>query len=230
MKPAKPFFPSVVFAVACCCHPDPHIASFHVTPVGYCPSGGQSIHVEWQTGKGDATLQVEPEDATPRSVPNNGSYDYPAHDSVVTLMVAAGELRPHVIQPVHPVDHHSLNALATRCESDWVSADPADFGGALNAYAVDVHPAVISNKCSPMATSKSTCRRPVKVEHAGKTWELAPDAVLNVTRDATPMNGPWTLSQKLLPGEACGTESASGALEIDLVLEIGCTKGAIYEQ
>ena len=230
MKSSKRLSSSLLLSVACCCHADPKITSFHVTPVGYCPSGSQTIHVEWQTGKGDTTLQVEPEDAKPRSVPSNGSYDYPAHDSVVTLVVAAGELKPHVIQPVHAVDHHSLNGLATGCANDWVSAAPTDFGGGPNAYAPDVHPAVISNKCSPTATSKSTCRRPVKVEHAGKIWDLAPDAVLNVTSDATPMNGPWTLSQKLLPGEACGTESASGALEIDLVLEIGCTKGASYEE
>lgn len=220
----------LLFVLTCCCHADPKIASFHVTPASYCPSAHQTIHVDWQTDKGNATLQIDPDDRVPRAVPSSGTFDFAAHDSVVTLVVSAGELKPHVVQPIRAVDQHSLNALGQDCANDWVTAAPADFGGGSNVYPADAHPAVISNKCSPTASATATCHRTVEITHAGRTWELGPDAVLDITHDESPMSGPWTLRQKLLPGEVCATPSASSALEVDLNLELGCTKGAGYEQ
>jgi hypothetical protein len=219
-----------IILLACCCHPDPKINSFSVTPAGYCPSGSQKIHVEWNTAKGATTLQIEPDDPAPRAVAAKGSLDIDAHDVVVTLAVTDGNFRPHVIQPVHAVGRRPLNDIAMTCKDGWVETKPAEFGGGPNAYAADVHPAVISNKCAPNASATSTCRRHATVLHAGKTWDIGPDAVLDVTKDETPMSGPWTLRQQLLAGEQCESQSAEGALAVELTLEVGCTKGVTYEQ
>jgi hypothetical protein len=225
----------LLLLVMACCHPNPRINAFHVTPAGYCPSGTQKIHIDWDTAKGNTTLQIAPDDAKPRSVAARGSTEFPAHDVTVTLTVSSGALHPHVIQPVRAVDHHTLNSLATeagggKCQDGWVTADPAEFGGGPNAFAADAHPSVISNKCGAHATSTATCRRNVKVQHAGLTWKLAPNSALDVISSAAPMAGSWVLSQELLPGEQCGSESAKGAIEVDLSLEIDCTKGVSYEQ
>lgn len=218
-----------------CCHPNPKIKAFHVTPAGYCPSGTQKIHVDWDTEKGDATLQIAPDDAIPRSVAGRGSAEFAAHDATVTLTVSAGPLHPHVIQPVRAVDHHTLNSLATeagggKCQDGMVTADPAEFGGGANAFAADAHPSLISNKCVAGVSSSATCKRKVMVQHAGFTWNIPPNSALDVSSAAAPMAGPWVLSQQLLAGEQCGTESAKGAIEVDLSLEIDCTRGAAYEQ
>jgi hypothetical protein len=213
-----------------CGHPSPTIKSFHVTPTGYCASGTQKIHIDWDTDKGETTLEVSPDDARPQVVSAKGMRELPAHDVVVTLRVSKGALAPHVIQPVRAVNHHSLNGLALSCKDGWVRADPTDFGGSDQAFASEVHPEVISNKCARNSPASASCHRDVRVTHAGKTWEIAPDSLMDLGVNSLPMNGDWVLEQKLIGSEQCGSESAAGALEIDLELEAGCTKGAAYEQ
>lgn len=213
-----------------CGHPSPQIKSFRVEPVGYCPSGRQKIHVSWETKKGATTLQISPDEPAPRSVDATGSLEFDAHDAVVTLTVKDGALAPHVVMPVRAVDHHSLNGLATHCQNGWVSAEPQELGAGAAAFAADVHAGAISNKCSPNAPVTDTCHRQVQVVHGNHMWNVGPDSVLDVTNDQAPMTGPWTLRQQLLAGEQCNSQSAEGALEIDLSLEFGCTKGASYEQ
>jgi hypothetical protein len=224
----------VLLVVVMGCHPNPKIKSFAVRPVGYCP-GTRAIHVEWDTAKGDTTLQIEPDDPKPRHVSARGSTDFPPHDATVTLTVRSGALAPHVTQPVRAAVSHPLNGGVTeagggKCQDGWVTADPTDFGGGPNAYAADAHPSVISNKCSRDAASTATCRRHVKVQHAGLTWSLDPNSEIDVAAATAPMAGSWVLSQELLPGEACGSPSASHAIEVDLSLKIDCAKGVSYEQ
>lgn len=217
-------------ALCCCCHPNPKIESFHVTPAGYCSSSKQKIHVDWKTSKGDTTLLIQPDQPAPQAVKGQGTRELEPHDMVITLTVSKGELHPHVIQPVRAVDHHTLNALAVHCPDGWAQSDPQDFGGGSGAFAPEAHPSMISNVCAPGAAEKATCRREAKVEHAGKSWRIPANTAVDVSADQVSMAGPWVLAQQLLPGEVCGTPSATAALEIDLSLEIGCTGGASYEQ
>jgi hypothetical protein len=228
-----------------CGHPNPKIKAFHVTPAGYCPSiaGQQTISVDWDTEKGDTTLQISPDDPQPRKVDPHGATKFAAHDVTVTLTVSDGQLHPHVIQPVRAVHQHALNGLSTdaggTCKDGWVTTNPDDFGGGPEAFDPNAHPSFISNKCDATASQTATCHRHAKVMNgemvngqfkARFTWDVQPGGTVDVRSSAAPMSAKWVLAHELLPNEVCGTDSAAHALEVDLHLEIDCTRGVAYEQ
>ena len=192
----------------------------------YC-SSTQAIAVDWRTEGGAVTLQVAPDDPSPRAIAPEGQLSIPPHDVTITLTVARGKLAPHRVIPVRAAGKHPLSALVTdagggSCVAPWVTSDLMDFGGGHAAFDPRAHPALISNLCDRDAGPSATCRRAVRIAHAGRNWAIAPNGVLDLTRDPVTMEGPWALSQQLLPGEECGTQSAISALEIDLSVEIDC--------
>jgi hypothetical protein len=192
----------------------------------YCASTS-AIDIDWSTERGATTLQVAPDDPSPRAVASSGRRSIPAHDVTVTLTVASGELAPHRSVPVRAAGRHPMSALVTdagggSCVAPWVTSDLTDFGGGPSAFDPRAHPALISNLCDRDAGPSATCRRAVRIAHAGRNWSIAPNGVLDLTHDPVTMEGSWALSQQLLPDEECGTQSAISALEIDLSVEIDC--------
>ena len=192
----------------------------------YC-SSTPAIAVDWSTNGGDTTLQVAPDDSAPRSVAPRGTLSIPPHDATITLTVTRGELAPHRALPVRVAQRRPLIALVTdadggTCADGWVTAGPADFGDGSAAFDPRARASLITNTCDRGAGSGATCHRAVRVEHAGRRWQIHPRGVLDLTRESMSLAGPWTLSQQLLPGETCGTPSAGAALEVDLSIELDC--------
>lgn len=213
----------VVFTLLCtscgACKPK---ATLSVSPHGYCEST-KRIHIEWKAKHGEATLMVTPPDSAPKPVSSSGKRDIePPHDTTIQFTVDNGKIQDQRIVQVRAAKDHSLDGAASACVSvDWIKTDPFEFGSAT-PFDPSARLSVISNRCASGADDHATCRRKVQVVHAGHTWSLEPDGVLDASPDDAPLSGPWELRAQLLPGEACGTPSAATARNIELSIQIDC--------
>jgi hypothetical protein len=190
------------------------IHSFTASRQFVCPA--EKVTLAWKT-TGKTTLSAEPAGAAGMgSVAEEGSVDVAIQATTVFTLKAAksgGTATRKQEVALGEGRDQPIGGDSQTCDASGVSTTfevaGEDWDDRLRIATID----------------GSVMARPLKIEHAGKTVDLGPQAQTSDALAGEKISGSWTIRTPLAPGEQCGVQQSGIPASLSVKVRVGCAGG-----